>query len=480
MESEENTGARTFELALSVGETPEEPGPASTGSLPEELLAQNVTWYCWLRWVVVAILVGYGLPSYVPGLYARFGLRAPVQWPLWAAAALVVMNLAYLFHARRWVSAGRPHASVLSLWVQIILDLLVLGIVVHCAGTRATVAHLAFLFHIVLACIFFRRSESLLVTLFACLVFTGWVAVEIGWGIRPGTVYAGVLPIAGLEGCCPHFLGKVVSTQAIWVGVWFLASHVSALIRARDRALAEANALLVAAREEKTRHMLVATHELKAPFAAIHANAHLLAGGYCGVLPDKALEVATRIAARSRRLATEIRDMLELAQLQSPAVETPPVEDIDLCPIVRQVISQAEPAAEDRNIVIVQQLGATPLVVTGIPEHLRMLLQNLVVNAVTYSFEGGQVEIGGRRDGNGAAVLTIADHGLGIPAEKLPHIFDEYFRTEDAVRHCRESTGLGLAIVRRVALSHRVQLRVTSQAGEGTSFELGFPPPEGH
>ena len=104
-------------------------------------------------------------------------------------------------------------------------------------------------------------------------------------------------------------------TIGIWLAVWYLASHLSLMVRKRDFELAETNRRLVAASEERSRHMLTTTHQLKAPFAAIYSNTQLLLQGYCGVLPKESLEVVERISMRCRRLTAEIQEMLQLANL---------------------------------------------------------------------------------------------------------------------------------------------------------------------
>ena len=109
-----------------------------------------------------------------------------------------------------------------------------------------------------------------------------------------------------------------------------------------------------------------------------------------------------------------------------------------------------------------------------------MLLQHLVANAVVYSADDGQVELTVCGDRAGEAYLSIRDHGLGIEAEKMPRIFDDYYRSDEAVRHCRESTGLGLAIVRRIATSHRIRICVGSMPGQGTQVELFFTGRDAH
>jgi signal transduction histidine kinase len=72
-------------------------------------------------------------------------------------------------------------------------------------------------------------------------------------------------------------------------------------------------------------------------------------------------------------------------------------------------------------------------------------------------------------------VIVIEDNGIGIPADKLPHIFKEHYRTKEAVEHNKESSGLGLAIVKHVAEMYGIRIRVESQPGCGTKFELRFP-----
>ena len=78
------------------------------------------------------------------------------------------------------------------------------------------------------------------------------------------------------------------------------------------------------------------------------------------------------------------------------------------------------------------------------------------------------------RDENNAVVVTIADEGIGIEPEKLPRIFDEYYRTQEAVRHNGESTGLGLSIVKQVAQTNEIGVRAESRPGAGTCFTISF------
>jgi len=293
----------------------------------------------------------------------------------------------------------------------------------------------------------------------------------------------------------PWLLNLAVAVT-VWIVVWHLTSHLAGTVRKRDNELAEANRRLILLQEERTRHVLRTAHELKAPFAGICANTQILLKGYCGKLPEPATEVLERILARSKRLASEIQEMLQLANLRSKTPADLQFAEHDLADLLKDCVAQAEQIASEHGVTIQSRLR--PARVSGVEEHVRMMLSNLVHNAVLYSNRGGTVEVECGCDGESGdgrsdirpetasgsrpsaeppcAVAAIADHGIGIPAEKLPRIFEEYYRTEEAVRHNPESTGLGLAIVRRVAETHGIRVRVASAPGVGTRFTLRFPP----
>jgi two-component system phosphate regulon sensor histidine kinase PhoR len=219
--------------------------------------------------------------------------------------------------------------------------------------------------------------------------------------------------------------------------------------------------------------MLATTHQLKAPFAAIYSNAQLLLEGYCGDIPDQASQVIQRITARCRRLTTEIQEMLQLANLSSASQQSLPRTKIALTDLLIWCISQVNPIARDRGIVF--KTDMRPVALMGTEDHFKMLFINLLSNAVIYSHKNGQVHICCFRGPNSEPVVTIADNGIGIPAKKLPRIFEEHYRTKEGVQHNPESSGLGLAIVKHVAEIYGIRIRVESRPGLGTKFELKFP-----
>lgn len=440
---------------------------------PADVLRRNAMWFCRLRWAVVAMLAAAGILAVFQEPFAHWGLRMSPGWPLVTAAVLAVFNLGYLMLLPRRADNTNAAAVRANLWVQIVVDLLALTAVVHFLGSLETYAMFMYLFHIILACIFFPRPQALAVAMSAVALYFACLAMEVAGWLTPQTVlaHAGVLDRAQLS--TQGWVLQIGSAVFVWAGIWYLASRQAGELRKRERDLAVANQRLQAGIEERSRHMLQTTHQLKAPFAAVHANAQLLLGGYCGALPDAAISTVGKISSRCAVLSQQILEMLQLANLRSAAQVRPRATVISLDQLVAAVISRVAPTAASRSIQI--KAALQPVSVAADDDHLRMIVENLLTNAINYSFDGGIVEV--HTDGSlqGAPRLLVRDSGIGIPPDKLPRIFDDYFRTNEAAIHNKASTGLGLAIVRDAARMWNIRVDVKSAPGRGTEFTLTFP-----
>ncbi len=460
-----------------------EPPCAAPAAAPDErtwiepLLHANAVWFCRLRWLVVAVLLAVAAAGAVPALPAAAGLHVDPRWPATLAVLLAGLNLGFGRWARRLAAPGAGGSVRGLLWAQIASDLVILTAVIYWVGPDWPAAPFMYLFHLILACLVFSPRESLAVaTLAAALYVLELTAVSRGW-LTYSTLRPGGAPEAVAE------LGRawrgVLPLLLIWAVIGYLVSRLAGLWRRRERELAETNRRLAASSEERAHHMLQTTHQLKAPFAAIHAMTQVLLGGYAGPLPPAAREVVEKIAQRCLALSRQIQAMLQLANLRSRAQDAPPRVALDLAVVGREVLGRLEPSARLRGIRF--ETRWTPAPVWAPADHLTMLVENLVVNAVTYSQDGGTVEVSCAPRPEGGARLTVRDYGIGIAPDKLPRIFQDYFRTEEAVRHNRASTGLGLAIVRQVARELGAAIEVASAPGRGARFTVDFPagPPAG-
>ncbi len=444
--------------------------------LPEDIRRKNIRWLCFLRWIVTGLIISFGIINITSNLPEMLGLHSNHRWPFALATILAIANICFLAHARMLAKETGIAKATLNLWAQIIFDLLMLTVVVHYLGSLETPVSFAYLFHIVLGCIFFSRGRAFVVTLIASVCYVVCVTLEQMQILSPAGIYADSV-LRGYITQSPGLLALDMTWNILtWVAVWYLTSHLSGLVRERDFELAHKNRRLVEAREEKAKHILRTTHELKAPFAAVHANVQLLLKGYCGDISDQVKEVLLRISARCRRLATEIQEMLQLANLRAVRPETLPRIELDLADIIRHSVEQQQALAQERGVAIDVDLEPAPA--TAVKDHMQMLFSNLLSNAIVYSHRDGKIRIECRRAPGPGPRVIFEDNGIGIPEQKLPHIFNEYYRTDEAARHNKESTGLGLSIVRRVADTHNIRVRVESRFGAGAKFTLDFPAPQ--
>lgn len=445
--------------------------PSGNDGIGSAVLLHNARWFTRIRWIVVFVLLAAGIACVLaPGIIRNIGINPPTRWPWVMAGALVLANTFFCVLVNRLTERsprGRVEANI---WLQIIIDLVMVTFLVHLVGSRDTFISLAYVFHIVLACIFFPPARSLLVTLFAASLFLACVALEMNaiWPAtsilaEPMSAYSDKSPLSAV------FAGSAVCA---WLVVWHLVSTLSEAVRKRDRQLSDANSRLVEADQEKNRQVLRTVHDLKAPFAGIESNIHVLRLEHWDKVPESVRTIVERIDTRAQALRERIRDIVTLGELRSRRIPENERETVDLKSVMDAVLEEVEEKATARGISL--NVQAPSVAALGTMKDFVILFSNLLANAIFYSHEHGKVDVAVRESANEIAV-RVADHGIGIDEESLPHIFDEYFRTKEGAQFNKLSTGLGLSLVREIAASLRLRLIVTSEQGKGTTFEVFIP-----
>jgi len=444
--------------ALSVG----------SAGMGADLLLHDARWFTRIRWAVVLALTGIGLLGvFWPSAWTEgFGvLLPPCCWPFVLAAILACLNVVNLV----WISSLRQSVSDATvrsnLWFQIVSDLVVLTALVYFAGPVDTPIAFAYLFHIVLACIFIGRRDSFLVTLLsALLLLVAIVFVQVELLPRRSILIAG-----GPTGMA--IFVQYSFTIFVWFVVWYLASSISDMVRRRDHELATANARLRQADEDKNRQMLRVTHDLKAPFSSIENFVQVLKRVHWDLLPEGAQSIISKIEARAGTLRARIGEILTLGSLRSGHVSGKSDIPTVLRELLIDVVEELKELASQREVTVA--LDAEELSVHSDPRQLKILFMNLVANAITYSKEGGSVEVilrGGKH-----VVVEVRDHGIGIREDALPHVFEDFYRSKEAAVFNPKSTGLGLATVRQVAENLGISIEIESEEGVGTAFHLRIP-----
>lgn len=235
------------------------------------------------------------------------------------------------------------------------------------------------------------------------------------------------------------------------------------------RAKAEAERL----QELQTAFTYQVAHELRAPVAASLSLLRTMNRGLAGQLNETQADILGRIENRLNLLMELVNDLLSLAASKTVAQDEP-LEQVALEPLIRQVVDQLAIEAEGKGIRLTLNAPETPMAVQATEEGLRRIVSNLVGNAIKYTPAGGQVEVT-VRTGTGWATLVVVDSGIGIPAEDLAHVWEEFFRARNARRSGITGTGLGLSIVKQLVTRYGGSIEVESVEGQGTTFTVRLP-----
>ncbi len=163
-----------------------------------------------------------------------------------------------------------------------------------------------------------------------------------------------------------------------------------------------------------------------------------------------------------------ISDLLLLAREESKARE-----EVALMPLVGVVVDDLEPVAHRQHIKL-NVTGEADIRVLGNSSLLARVFSNLVENGIRYNHEGGEVDVTVGR-GEGCAIVTIADTGVGIAAEEQPRIFDRFYRVDRSRSRNKGGAGLGLSIVAHILQIHGGKVEVESTPGVGSRFTVQIP-----
>jgi signal transduction histidine kinase/HAMP domain-containing protein len=221
----------------------------------------------------------------------------------------------------------------------------------------------------------------------------------------------------------------------------------------------------------KTNLVATASHELKTPLTSLRMAVHVLLEEAIGPLTPKQLELLLDARENSERLLTVVNSLLDLARLEQGwgkltiCTESPAT-------LLRTAADGIRPQAMDKGVEVTIDAPAGLPPVSIDVERMTHALRNLLDNAIAFTERGGRITLAAVGEAGGVT-LSVADTGVGIPAEYLPHIFERFLNIPGQSRE--SGTGLGLAIVKEIVTAHGGSIQCESQPGVGTVFKIHLP-----
>lgn len=301
---------------------------------------------------------------------------------------------------------------------------------------------------------------------------TGVPTLYVARQFTDGSVGRAATPLASVNAMLWQNVTIFLVALAVALILALLLSHRLAAtavkpVEEAEEAMEQVDETLQTGRMEFTANV---THELKTPLTSIKGFTDMLTSGMVTDPADQK-RFLTMISVEADRLIGLINDVLKLSELES-AVIPQPGQRADMALVARDVADLLRPVAGDITLTV-----EGDSVQAAIPEgRLREVILNLAENAVKYNRPGGSVTIGVEARGD-KALLTVADTGIGIPAEAQSRVFERFYRVDKGRSKKVGGTGLGLAIVKHIVQIYGGEISLASVLGQGTTITVTLPAP---
>jgi signal transduction histidine kinase len=439
-----------------------------------------------IRWItILGILVATLVASQV------FHIGFPTTAVYGVCAFIALCNLALLFQSRRMKKM--PTSLVIHqarIWgtVHLLLDLAAFTVLLHFTGGIENPFIFYFVLHIIGASIILHYMAVYLLSTSVIVVVALLVGLE----------YAGVIPHVNLAGFASPALyreGSYVLAVLIVLGsalfaATYMATSVAGELRKSQRAvvrlsqrllkqrtgeLEQASVEIAKLEEEKNRFLRflgIAAHDLKAPLTAIQGFLWIMLGGYSGEITEKQKNMLERSTYRIKELLNLISDLLDIPRIETGQI-VEEMKPTSLGKVIRASIGDLRETAKEKKLKLEVEVPTALPKVYGSTPRLQQVVTNLVSNAINYTPEGSvTIRVG---EGKNEIKVEVMDTGIGVPADDLPRLFEDFFRASNVET---KGTGLGLSITRRIVEAHGGRIWVESpcpETGKGCKFTFTLP-----
>lgn len=445
----------------------------------EQELTERVGWVIRLRWyaaigVFVATLVGKTVLSFA----------LPVLELCIIGLAILAYNILFrqrFLHMRqRGVDIAKGAAERRGVYIrfihaQVAMDWVALTLIAHYSGGTQSPVLLFFIFHLLIASILLSRRDcylqaTLVVMLVAILAFLEYLKLIPHVNIVESTD-AQLMNIRSVITTLFFF------TATLYFAV-FLAASIAATLKEKERSLIILQADLQETQNDleesakaKSRFILMITHELRSPLAAVQSMLKVISEGYTGGVSGKTKEFLERSESRLSFLLELVGELLDAERIDSAQSEQ---GDVDLNDVIIRVSNGIHGRAEAKGVSLEVNISEDHVIIEGYEKDLERLFSNLLSNAVKYTPSGGKANLTVKTSDD-AVNIVVTDTGIGIPEDAMDKLFTEFFRAKNARDTEEYGTGIGLAVVKRIVDEHNGEISVESELGKGTKFSVSLP-----
>lgn len=435
-------------------------------------LLDRLKWFNRLRWLAI-------IGIFVVTEFVVLGLKIKiVKFPFYICIlVLIIANISYslvLKVINKLDIQTRLNKATILANFQIAFDLLILTILLYYSGGIDNPFSYYYVFHIVIASMLLKSSHCYFQTFLASILYSGLLLLQYNSLIPKYYIFETNLIPSNYE--LIRISGTIVAFVSTMFILAYITSSISERLRIKENLLLETNMKLVDLDVKKSEFVMMAAHELKSPLATIQFMLKTLKGGYIGVnLDEKVIEQVNKIETRISMLLKLVTDLLDLSKIKT-GFGNREFKKVSLVPKLQKTIEFFNSQAKEMNIKMdVNILGdESDFIIDGDDEYLSNVFNNIISNAIKYSYKEGKVEIILKKENN-EIIFICKDYGIGIPEKDLNLIFEEFHRTSISKKHTQFGSGVGLAITKKIIELHNGSITVNSEVGKGSEFIIKLP-----
>ncbi|MBT3574990.1 MAG: PAS domain S-box protein [Candidatus Marinimicrobia bacterium] len=242
-----------------------------------------------------------------------------------------------------------------------------------------------------------------------------------------------------------------------------------------EEALRLAKSVAEEANQTKSEFLTNMSHELRTPLNSVIGFSNIILRNTESKLDAKEITYLERIQANGKHLLELINDILDLSKVEAGSMDLE-IVSLNVGDLIQDLIGQVESQVAQKSVDLVKVLPEKIVEVQTDPGKLKQILLNLVSNAIKFTDEGEvAVKVETDPDSNRPISISVIDSGIGIPEDRIGHIFDEFEQVDSSTQRKYGGTGLGLAISRALCELMGYSLDVDSEIDKGSTFRISIP-----
>lgn len=272
----------------------------------------------------------------------------------------------------------------------------------------------------------------------------------------------------------------IAETTAIALNHAAITENLGAMVAVRTLELSASNARLEKAVCElrsldrlKSEFVSMVSHELRTPLTSIMGYAEFLEDGISGSLSNDQQRYVYELQTSARRLGVLIDDLLDFSRFEAGTLGLQR-RSVDLLPLIREAVDSLHPVLVSEHQQLQLEVQGEPALVWADPHRITQVLSNLIGNAIKFNRPDGRITVACERSPL-EIVVSVADSGLGIAPEHLPHLFEKFYQVDPSLTRTQGGAGLGLFIAKSLIESHEGSIGVQSEVGVGSTFWFRLP-----